>query len=204
VKKALLLKTAAALALATPMVSMAESQLAAQGANSTASARLNIRVVIPRVLFLGVGAGAGALNDPLAANGTSSTVTFDYTNNPQAVGGGATNPAASVTGAVVPVRVVGNNGTVSLVAATTGALTNATSDTIPWSEISATSSANTLPSPVIPATGSGTAVPLTPNVGTRVTRLAADWTFSYANSAVVAPGTYGTTNGQITYTASMP
>ena len=34
-KKALLLKTAAALALATPMVSMAESQLAAQGANST-------------------------------------------------------------------------------------------------------------------------------------------------------------------------
>ena len=203
-KKALLLKTAAALALATPMVSMAESQLAAQGANSTASARLNIRVVIPRVLFLGVGAGAGALNDPLAANGTVSTVTFDYTNNPQAVGGGATNPAASVTGAVVPVRVVGNNGTVSLVAATTGALTNATSDTIPWSEISATSSANTLPSPVIPATGSGTAVPLTPNVGTRVTRLAADWTFSYANSAVVAPGTYGTTNGRVTYTAAMP
>ena len=78
-KKALLLKTAAALALATPMVSMAESQLAAQGANSTASARLNIRVVIPRVLFLGVGAGAGALNDPLAANGTSSTVTSALT-----------------------------------------------------------------------------------------------------------------------------
>ncbi len=203
-KKALLIKTAVALALTTPMLSMAESQLAAQGAGTTASARLNVRVVIPRVLFLGVGAGAGALNDPLTANGTVSTVTFDYTTNPQAVGGGTASPAASITGAVVPVRVVGNNGAVSLVASTTGALTNATSDTIPWSEISATSSAATLPAPAIPATGNGTAVPLTPNVGTKVTRLAADWTFSYANSAVVAPGTYGTTNGQITYTASMP
>lgn len=203
-KNALLLKTAVALALTAPMLSMAESQLAAQGANSTASARLDVRVIIPRVLFLGVGTGAGALNDPLAANGTVSTVTFDYTTNPQGVGGGTANPAGAITGAVVPVRVVGNNGTVSLVAATTGALTNATNDTIPWTQISATSSAATLPAPVIPATGSGTAVPLTPNVGTKVTRLAADWTFSYANSAVVAPGTYGTTNGQITYTASMP
>ena len=203
-KKALLIKTAVALALATPMLSMAESQLAATGANTTASARLNVRVIIPRVLFLGVGTGAGALNDPLTANTNQTTVTFDYTNNPQAVGGGAGSPAATVTNAVVPVRVVGNNGIVSLVAATTGALTNANNDTIPWSQISASSSAAALPAPGIPATGNGTAVPLTPNVGTRVTRLTADWTFSYANAAVVPAGTYGTTNGQITYTASMP
>lgn len=195
-KKALLLKSALALVLASPLLASAESQLVT-GAGS-ATARLDFRVVVPRVLFLAVGTGAGAL----ASNTTIDTVNFDYTSNPAAVGTGAA--AGAITGNVVPVRVVGNNGQVTLAASTTGALTNATADTIPWSEISATSSLAALPSPVIPNTGAGTASNVTLSSGTRITDRTANWTFSYANSAIVAPGTYGTTNGRVTYTAAMP
>jgi hypothetical protein len=196
VKKALLLKSTLALALATPLLASAESQLIT-GAGS-AVARLDFRVVVPRVLFLGVGTGAAGLTN----NTTIDTVTFDYTTNPAAVGTGAA--AGAITGNVVPVRVVGNNGQVSLTAATTGALTNATADVIPWSEITATSSLAALPSPVIPATGTGAGSNVTLSSGTKITDRTANWTFSYANTAVVAPGTYGTTNGRVTYTASMP
>jgi len=196
VKSSLILKSALALALATPLLASAESQLI-NGAGS-ATARLDFRVVVPRVLFLGVGTGAAGLT----TNTTIDTVTFDYSSNPAAVGTGAA--AGAITGNVVPVRVVGNNGQITLTASTTGALTNATADTIAWSEITATSSLAALPSPVIPNTGAGTASNVTLSSGTRITDRSANWTFSYANSAVVAPGTYGTTNGRVTYTAAMP
>lgn len=194
----LFVKSAIALALAAPMLASAESQLVIGSGN--ASARLDFRVVVPRVLFLGVGTGADAA---IPANNTAApnTVTFDYTSNPAALGTGAA--AGAITGNVVPVRVIGNNGQITLAANTTGALTNATADTIPWSEISATSSLAALPSPGIPNTGAGTASNVTLSSGTKITDRSANWTFSYANSVVVAPGTYGTTNGRVTYTASM-
>lgn len=196
-KKSLLLKSTLALALATPLLASAESQLV-NGASGSATARLDFRIVVPRVLFLGVGTGAAGF----ATNTTVDTVTFDYTGNPADIGTGAA--AGTITGNVVPVRVVGNNGQVTLTASTTGALTNATADTIPWSQITATSSVAALPSPVIPNTGAGTASNVTLSSGTRITDRSANWTFAYANSAVVAPGTYGTTNGRVTYTAAMP
>lgn len=199
-KNSLLLRSALALAMATPLLASAESQLISGAGN--AAARLDFRVIVPRVLFLGVGTGAAAATP--ANNTTIDTVTFDYTTNPAAVGGGAGAPAGAVTGNVVPVRVIGNNGQITLAASTTGALTNATADTIDWSEITATSNLVALPSPVIPNTGTGAASNVTLSSGTRVTDRSANWTFSYANTAVVAPGTYGTTNGRVTYTASMP
>lgn len=198
-KKATLIKLAAALAVATPLMASAESQLVT-GAGS-ATARLDFRVIVPRVLFLGVGTGAAGL----ATNATIDLVTFDYTTNPAAVGTGAA--AGAITGNVVPVRVLGNNGQVSLTAATTGALSNGSGDTIAWSEITATTNLAALPSPVIPATGTGAASNVTLSSGTKITDRSANWTFSYANSAVVAPGTYGATvanNGRVTYTAAMP
>ena len=199
-KKALILKTTLALALATPLLASAESQLVTTG---NAVARLDFRVVIPRVLFLGVGAGATIV--PLATNTTIDLVTFDYTTNPAAVGTNA--PAGSITGAVVPVRVVGNNGQIVLTAATTGALSNGSGDTIAWTEISSTSSLAALPSPAIPLTGTGPGSNVTLSSGTKVTDRSANWTFAYANSAVVPAGTYGATvanNGRVTYTATMP
>lgn len=199
-KKALLLKSTLALALATPLLASAESQLVNTG---PAVARLDFRVIIPRVLFLGVGTGATAV--PEATNTTVDLVTFDYTSNPGAVGTGAI--AGSITGAVVPVRVMGNNGQIVLTAATTGGLSNGDGDTIPWTEITATTSAATLPSPVIPATGTGAGSNVTLSSGTKITDRSADWTFSFANSTVVPAGIYGATvanNGRVTYTATMP
>jgi hypothetical protein len=63
-----------------------------------------------------------------------------------------------------------------------------------------------LPSPTIPATGTGTGVNVTLSSGTKVTDQSATWTFSYANAAVVPAGTYGATgnSGRVTYTATMP
>ncbi|MDO8889769.1 MAG: hypothetical protein Q8S92_08620 [Hydrogenophaga sp.] len=198
-KKALLLKTTLALALATPLLASAESQLVTTG---NAVARLDFRVIIPRVLFLGVGTGATTV--PVATNTNVDLVTFDYTTNPAAVGTGAV--AGVINGNVVPVRVVGNNGQIVLTAATSGALSNGSGDTIPWSQISATTNVPELPSPVIPLTGTGAGSNVTLN-GTKTTDRSANWTFSFANSAVVPAGTYGATvanNSRVTYTATMP
>lgn len=198
--KSLILKSAVALALAAPLLASAESNLVATG---NAVARLDFRVIIPRVLFLGVGSGATTV--PVANNTNVDMVTFDYSTNPAAVGAGTA--AGNITGAVVPVRVVGNNGQIVLTAATTGALSNGSGDSIAWTEISATSSLAALPSPAIPLTGTGAGSNVTLSSGTKVTDRSANWTFGYANSTVVPAGTYGATvanNGRVTYTAAMP
>jgi len=201
VKKALLLKTSLALAVAAPLMASAESQLVSSG---NAAASLDFRVIIPRVLFLGVGAGAAESPAALTPNGGVNLVTFDYTTNPAAVGTGAA--ASVITGAIVPVRVVGNNGQIRLTATTTGDLSNGDGDVIPWSQITATTSLPQLPSPAIPSTGIGATSDVTLS-GVKVTDRFANWTFSYANTAVVPSGTYGATvanNSRVTYTAAMP
>lgn len=180
---------ALALAFVFPNVAMAESnQTVGLG---SATARLDFRVIIPRVLMLQVGT-AGVNNVDM--------VTFDYTTNGGDVG--STTAAAAITGNVVPIRVKGNSGPVTLTASTTGPLTNATSETIPWTEITSTSSDSGLPSPVIPATGLGAGAAVTVTAGTKVTDRTANWTFSYANNNLVSAGIYGVTNGRVTYTAS--
>jgi hypothetical protein len=171
-------------AVATP--ASAESQLV-NGAGS-ATARLDFRVIVPRILFLGVGTGAAAL---AATNTTIDRLTFDYTASPAAVGQGI--PSASQN---VSVRVLGNNGQVTLVAAAAAPLTSAVGDTIAWTEIGAISSSGDLPHPVI---GGGTSN-VTLNGG-KITARSATWEFFYQNTAVVAPGTY---DGRVVYTAAMP
>jgi hypothetical protein len=195
-KKSLLSAAAAAAVALTllPLTASAESTLVT-GVGS-AAARLDFRVVIPRVLFLAVGTG-NAL--PLATNATIDTLTFDYSAAAGDVGSGTAS-----AGQTVNVRVRGNNGQVTLTAGTLGALTNAGTDTIPWTQITGTSSSVDLPNPALPLTGSGTSSNVTLNPGTKVTNQTATWTFAYANASIVPPGTYGTTNGRVTYTAAMP
>jgi hypothetical protein len=208
--KKLILISAIAAALGTPMIASAESTVTTgAGPNSTA-ARLDFKIVIPRVLFLAV--GTGAAGTALTGNPAIDLVTFDYTTNSAAVGTGAA--AGTITGNVVPVRVVGNAGPIGLTAATVGALNNGTAaETIPWSEITAVSSdATNLPSPVIPASGTGASSAVVVSSGTKITSRTANWTYSYANTNVVPAGTYGgagtaaagLNNGRVTYTATMP
>ena len=197
----LLVKSAIVMAMAAPMFASAESVVTTGAGTLTAAARLDFTIVIPKVLFLAVGTGSAGL----VANPAINMVTFNYTTNPTAIGTGAA--AGAITGNAVPVRVLGNNGAITVTAATTGAMSNGLGDTIPWSQISAVSSdAANFPSPAIPLTGTGAASNIAVSSG-KVTNRTATWTYSYANAAVVAAGTYGATTGnnsRITYTATMP
>ena len=191
--KHLFAKTAVAFLLAAPMLASAESQLTV-GAGA-AAAKLDFRVVIPRVLFLGVGTGAAAISTTT----TVDRLTFDYTTNPAAVGSGTAAGSITNSGGFtnnqIPVRVFGNSGQVVLTATNPANLTSGT-DTIPFTQFAGTSSANTLPHPAL---GGGTAnVTLTSG---KVTDRSATWTFTYANTVAAAAGTY---DGQVTYTASAP
>ena len=190
-KSSLILKSALAMALVSPLLASAESDLVVGAGNATA--RLTFNVVIPRVLFLGVGTGAGTVGAPLADNTTVDTLIFDYTGAAAAatIGNGTDSAAQGVQ-----VRVVGNSGQITIAAAgsSTGLVSGA--DVIPWSEILAASTdATNLNAPAV----GGTANPVL-NAG-RVTNRAATWNFRYSNTNVVGSGTYA---GTVTYTASMP
>jgi hypothetical protein len=194
VKRNLLLKTALALAIASPLMASAESQLTTGG--GSAVARLNLEVVIPSVLFLGVGTGSDLTNE---SNTTIDTLTFDYTANAEQVGI-AGSPAANIydTGGFpgngqIPVRVFGNNGQVTIRADNPPNLVNG-ADTIPFTEMSVVSNNTNLPAPGF---SGGTSQPL---LAGRVTNQSAFWTYSYGNSTAPAAGTY---TGTVTYTASM-
>jgi hypothetical protein len=109
----------------------------------------------------------------------------------------------------VTAKVVGNNGNVTFTSTTLGALGNGAGDTISYGQIgtavAALTSPTALPHPAL-VDGATSTLTLTPVSGKVVNR-DARWTYTYANSAVAAPGTYGgvgVNNGRVTYTASMP
>ncbi len=218
--KKLALALAAASALTVPMLAQAESDInTAAGPNSTATARLDFQIVIPRVLFLQVGTGT-VLADNTAIDMVSFTVPAANLGNNTAIAGTGGN----LTGGAVTVRVFGNNGNIGLTASTNGPLGNGAGDTIPWSEISVAATAPTTPAagftataithPAIPA-GPGTGAATTLTATNKVVRQEGIWTFKYDNTTAYAAGTYGgagpaspnntgLNNGRIVYTATLP
>jgi hypothetical protein len=201
------LAAAAALtiSIALPTAAHAESHFVSAGGPLSVSARLDFQVFVPKILFLQVGTGANYTN-----NGTIDLIAFSV---PGAnIGDGtpvaATAGSGDVGNGVVSARVQGNNGTVTLTSTTTGPLSNGAGDTISFGQISAAASvwvsATALAHPTL--VDGGTTSTTVPAVGKVVNR-DARWTFTYLNSNVVAPGTYGginVNNGRVTYTASMP
>lgn len=185
-----------AVALAAAPAAHADSQLVGGSGKLSARASLDFAVTIPQILMLQVG-----------ASGSVSQVTFDLSGTPTAVGTGAVAGTGGDLGdGKVSAKLVGNVGTVNLSSTTTGALTNADGDQISYSKILATSS-NSFAPPSL-ADNATTTIPVTAS-GKLIDR-SAEWTFTYANDAVVAPGTYGgggpgnTGNGRVIYTAAMP
>lgn len=171
----------------------AESNLnLSNAANMSASARLQFRVVVPRMLFLSVGTAT-----TMADNTTVDQVAFNVPQN--AVGNAASVAATSGTGGYpVTARVLGLGSSVSLTAAgTAGGLTDGT-QSIPWSQIAASSS-GTLPHPAIGDGAAGVATNLAATAG--VVDKTSTWTFNYANTLPLASGSYA---GQVTYTAALP
>jgi hypothetical protein len=181
VKRNLITKALIAAALAAPMFAQAESQLV--NGTGNAAARLNFSVVVPRVLFLGVGTGASAT--PRATDTAIDTVSFN----------GATG--ASTTN-VVSVHVFGNSGQITIDLSHPINLLSGT-NAIPFTAIGVTSSdATNLPAPAFSSTGAASVQPVLSS-GT-VTNRSATWTFAYT-PVNAAPGSY---TGTATYTASAP
>ena len=199
-----LLKAAVAVAVAAPLFANAESTFTSAGGSTTA--RLDFQITIPRILFLQVGTGTS-----MATNATINQIAFTV---PAAnVGDSSVISASAASGdlgnGVVTARVIGNNGTITFTSQTLGALGNGSGDTISYSQIATAAAANTsatvLAHPAL-ADAATTTVTLTPASG-KVMNRDAKWTYTYLNSAVVPPGTYGgtnTNNSRVTYTATMP
>ena len=189
--KHLIALAAVAAAVAAPLSAHAESDInTTAAAGQSASARLNFRVTVPKIIFLQVGTGT-AFSDVTTVDEVLFSLTAAQVTSASAVAG-----AAGVTA-----RILGNGGNVSLTAAgASGGLANATAGTsIAWSSITGTSSSASLPHPAIGNGVAGAASSLTATAG--IVNQTASWTFSYANAATVAAGDY---TGQVTYTAALP
>ncbi len=171
----------------------AESGVAASAAaGASASARLDFRVTVPKVIFVSVGTASS-----MAANPAIDRVDFNVPAGD--VGSGNPTSASSGAGAYpVVARVVSNEANVSLTASgSLGGLTNGV-QSIPWSQIVPVAG-GTLPHPAIGDGTAGVASNLAASGG--VVDRSSTWTFSYRNTAPLAAGNYG---GQVTYTASLP
>lgn len=206
-----LIAVATIAALATPLLASAESSTQTGAGALSASAKVDFRITIPKVLFLRVGTGGlyGA-----AANTTVDLI--DFTVPVANLGDGtpiaATAASGDLANGAVTALLRSNAGTVTLTANTLGALGNGSGDTIPWSEIGIANSnlvtpafANTFPHlAALPATGAS--ANFAPAAVAKVTNVGSTWTFSYKNTNTVPAGTYGgvgVNNGRVTYTATV-
>lgn len=188
---------AAAVLVATPLVAQAESQFVSGAGALNASARLDFQVTIPKILLLQVGA-VGSIN----------RIDFDLSGTPSVVGNGTAVAATAGSGdlgnGAVTAILRGNGGNITLSSLTSGALGNGAGDTISYSQIVASSNNPALAAPAL-ADAASTSTTVTAT--NKVVNQTAQWTYQYANSAIVAPGVYGGTNAnnsRVTYTASMP
>jgi hypothetical protein len=174
-------------ALGTALAVHAESNInSGATANMTATAKLNFRVAIPRVIYLRVGTGTD-----YTPSTTVDTVTFS-----PAAGNIGTGTVVAGAPASVSVRVLSTGGAITLAAAGSGTgLTGAGLQTIPWTQVTGTSSNAALPNPVIGAAASNLAAT------NGVVLQNANWSFNYLNAATLAAGNY---DGVVTYTATLP
>lgn len=196
--KTSLKKLALAVSIASmPMVATAASDITTTtgGGSIAANAALDFRIVIPKFVFLRVGTGT-----LLADNATVDLVDFDV----PALNIGDSTPVAA-TGGAVSAQVLSNNGNVALVATTLGQLSNGAGDSISFTSITASTSNADLAHPTF-VDGAASAAVVVPATA-KIVNETANWTFSYANAAVVPAGTYGgvnVNNGRVTYTATAP
>jgi hypothetical protein len=196
--KTLVLAAACGLALAASVPAVAESTTVTGGPPLATNARHDFQVVIPRFLQFRVG---------VLGAGNFSMVNCDMTANAAVMGDGTDQgcTGGDATGGISNVSVRSNSGQVSLVVTTLGALSNGT-DTMPFSEVITASSTANIPAPVLTTGATSPAVAVVLNGGA-ITDRTATWTYTFNNSAVYAPGTYGgagVNNGRVTYTASSP
>ena len=181
--------------MAAPFAANAESTFNTGAASGLSTqARVDFQITIPRFVSLQVGSTAAAID----------LITFNVTAAQMDAGGTVTGTGGNLSNGAVTARVRGNGGSVTLAASTAGALQSGT-NTINWTEI-ATATTDPLLNPPILVNGASVSTTVAAAANGVVNRTAT-WTYTYANSVVVPPGTYGGTGvnqGRVTYTASLP
>lgn len=185
-------------------VAQAESNVVTGAGALSASAKLDLTVVIPKYLALQVGTGT------IMTNGvTVDSITF----SPAAANVGNSSVIAGVggdlTGGAVTAIVRGNGGNISIVSdKNVGATMNngVPTETIPYTDIGVVATA-LAGYPTLFATPSlGAASTVTATAVNKVVRQGAVWTYTYLNTTVPPAGTYGAAanGGRVTYTATLP
>lgn len=208
--RSLSLVVGATLAL-TGQPALADQATATSNSNQAVSARGNLDFVVNIGQFVFLRVGTGAYPNPSATVDTvgfalaptipaGAVVPTNGSNKSVAWNGLVPTSVAPAT-TTLPVEVRSNAGQISLTATATSSLSNGSSS-IPLSQILISSDQSTLPAPIVPDTGTGSAVSVTGTTFSNlVTQRAANWTFSYANTFTPAPGAYA---GTITFTATSP
>ena len=199
----------AAVAVAAPMLAMAESNVQTGAGALTATAHVDFQITIPKFLFLRVGTGTGSITPAVAPANNAAVDLITWAPTAAQVGTGVlAGTGGDLTGGVETAIVVANNGNVTLSSTTTGPLSDGAGDTINYATITTTATANTtgtvLAAPAL-ANAATTSVTLTA-VG-KIVQQDAKWAYSYANATTPPAGTYGginTNGGRVTYTASVP
>lgn len=173
---------------------------------ATANARVDFRVTVRQVLFLGIGTGATQPISAAADNGTVDLIEFDITPGVNATTGtsvAATALSGDLGGGAVNVRLFGNGGDITFQATPDAAGLIGQGNPlniIDYTEITTTSAGGFFPAPQLTNTG---VAPYTigANASTGVVDLTDVWTYSFDNSVVFSNDVY---NGKVTYTASLP
>ena len=208
-KTSIALKTLVGVAaMALPLIATAESNYQTGTGGLSATAHVDFTITIPRTLYLRVGTGS-AYPATLANGATIDLITF----SPALATLGNNTPIAGtggdIGGGVETAAILTNSNTVSLTATATGALTDASGDTIPFTQINTVASALTGTDMLLtaPTLTNGVSTPVTLTAAANKT-IAADakWTYTYQNAAVVPAGTYGgvnVNNGRVVYTATI-
>ena len=174
-------------AVAAAFAAHAESNITTGAGGLTATARLDFRVIVPKVLFLQVGTGTAFTANPVVDRVDFSLSAVEATSG--------LPKAGTSTGGTINARVLGNGGNVSFGALGSGTgLTNAGWPISPWTQIVPTATGGTLIHPVIGA------APTSLTAAAGVVNSSTVYSFNYSNSSVVAAGTY---DGQVIYTASV-
>jgi len=181
----LMLSSVAATAVSVPMLASADSALSiAAPGSASADAHIDFQVVIPSFIFFQLGP---------AGVGNVSLVSFDVSTDPDGPGSGTAVPGSTSVG--VTLR---SNATNVQIAASGGNLDDGGGNTIALGDITP-SAGGQVP---VPDFGNSTgSFPVAALGGL----LSDTWAFSYDNTAIPAPGTYGGANingGRVTYTAT--
>jgi|SRR5579862_382028 len=192
-----------------PLLAHAESNVQTGSGTLSATAHVDFAVTIPQLLYLRVGNGSTYTTGAYTSVTTIDEITFAPAAGAVGNGTAVAGVGGDLNGGVETAAVIGNGGTITLIATASGALQDAAGDSIDYTQITTTAASNTtgtvLGAPTL-ANGASNTITLTPAAHATVFQ-DAKWTFQYANTVTPPAGTYGgvnTNNGRVVYTASMP